>query len=542
MGRYTLTLSLATALSAFGCTEGKVIGTMPGARAPLQCEATPPPRAPMRLLTNLQYDNTIFDLLGDDTRPSRDFPPENRLLGFNNNADAHQASPLLLDKYMLAAEAVAGRAAERLDQIAPCSGDEDGCGRAFISGFGARAYRRPLEQDESDALFSLFSSTRQLRGYPAAITTVLEAILQSPQFLYRVDAYPPPTPETGAVAIGSYELASRLSYFFWNTMPDAELFEAADARRLDDAQELEAQARRMLADPRSRAMVADFNRQWLNLDAIPTLAREAADVSNVPDVLSDLRTSLARFVDSAYWEEGGSFDSLFLSPTVFVNQNLAGLFGVPPPASSEFEPVALAGDRLGLLMQPAVMALYAHPDQTSPVQRGVFVREQILCNLLPAPPPNVNNTPPDPDPSATTRERFRVHTALDDCARCHKMIDPVGFGFENFDQLGRYRADENGLSIDTSGEIALLGDPELDGPFQTPAELAARIAGSQRARDCLALHWYRYAMGHGETTNDRCSIDQVKTTFRDSGGDLKELLVAITLTDAFRFRPPTEAP
>jgi hypothetical protein len=183
------------------------------------------------------------------------------------------------------------------------------------------------------------------------------------------------------------------------------------------------------------------------------------------------------------------------------------------------------------------MAMLAHSDQSGPVQRGVFVRERILCIDVPPPPPNFNPIPPDPDPNLTTRERFKVHTASAACAGCHRLIDGTGFGFENYDQLGRYRSEENGQPVDASGEMLGTQEAGLDGDFTGVAQLSQRLAQSALVQKCLSTNWYRYAMGRVETEADNCSLGDVQQKFVASGGQLKELLVALTLTDAFRYRP-----
>jgi hypothetical protein len=184
-----------------------------------------------------------------------------------------------------------------------------------------------------------------------------------------------------------------------------------------------------------------------------------------------------------------------------------------------------------------LMAMLAHSDQSGPVQRGVFVRQRLLCLDVPPPPPNFNPIPPDPDPKLTTRERFAVHTQSSGCFACHKLIDGTGFGFEAYDHLGRYRTQENGLPIDTSGEMIGTTDPAVDGPYNGVLELSNRLAVSPRVERCLATNWYRYAMGRVENEADGCSLREVQQKFTASGGQFKELLVAVTLTDAFRYRP-----
>lgn len=516
-------------------------------QAPLECTEIEPGPAPLRLLTRVQYDNTVSDLLGDESRPARNFPVESVVLGFDNNAEANRANPLLVEAYMNAAVELAATAVDaRLDALAPCAAtDEAGmltCGRSFIQSFGRRAFRRPLEATEGAIYEDLFTRSLQL-GYPRAVRLVLEAVLQSPQFLYRVDSLgaPTATEETGAVLVGPYEMASRLAYFLYESMPDEELFAAAARNRLATAADVEEQARRMLGDPRTRLMVGDFFRQWLELDRLAVAARDPGSLALDPAAFAvDLRDSLARFVDGVFWERGGTVADLFLSPTVWVNARLADLYGLARPADGRaFIAVDAPDTRAGLLTQPGLMALLAHADQSSPVQRGVFVREHILCEHIPDPPPTVDNSPPDPDPNATTRERFGVHTQDAVCQSCHELIDPVGFGFEAYDHLGRYRESENGSPIDVTGEVVGSADPTLDGPFNGARELAERLASSPRVESCLATHFYRFAMGRLEEEADKCSLQQVTQAFTASQGDLRELLVALTLTDAFRYRRPS---
>ncbi len=338
------------------------------------------------------------------------------------------------------------------------------------------------------------------------------------------------------MALDGYQLASRLSYFLTGSMPDGALFAAADGGTLQSAQEIESQARRLLETPRARSMVRDFNEQWLQLDSLSGLARNAPDAStNVKGIGDDYRESLQQFLDHAFWDQG-DLKSLFLSPVTYVNGRLAGVLGVPAPDSG-YAPVNAAPGQVGLLTQPALMAMLAHSDQSGPVQRGVWVRERLLCLDVPPPPPNLNPVAPDPDPTLTTRARFAVHTSSPACSGCHLLIDGVGFGFENYDQLGRYRTVENGLDVDASGDVLGSGEAAVDGPFTGAAELSQRLAASDRVQRCLATNWYRYAMGRVETDADGCSLEDVQKKFAATGGQFKELLVALTLTDAFRYRP-----
>jgi uncharacterized protein DUF1592/uncharacterized protein DUF1588/uncharacterized protein DUF1595/uncharacterized protein DUF1587/uncharacterized protein DUF1585 len=507
----------------------------------LVCRANEHPTAPLALLTRAQYDATISDLLGDDSQPSLSFPAENQVSGFNNNTEVHIANPLLVEQFMAAAEGIAARAtAAQLGTLAPCTGtstvERASCGTSFVSSFGKRAFRRPLTGDEAQAFGTLFNGLNATRGYPAAVELTMQAILQSPQFLYRMDSARAATPETGAVALDSYQLAARLSYFLTGSMPDAELFRAADAGALSSSGEIELQARRLLETGRARAMVRDFNRQWLQLDQLSGLARNVpSGVADVKGIGADYRESLQQFLDQVFWEQG-DLRSLFLSPVTFVNARLGGVLGLPAPETG-YAAVNDAPGRVGLLSQPGLMAMLAHADQSGPIQRGVFVRQRILCLDVPPPPPGLNPVAPDPDPSLTTRERFRVHTAAPACSFCHKLIDGTGFGFENYDQFGRYRTQENGLPVDASGEMLATGEAAVDGTYTGVLELSNRLALSPAVERCFSTNWYRYAMGRVETEADGCSLREVEQKFSASGGQLKELLIAVTLTEAFRYRP-----
>jgi len=538
-GIFALSLSACCANACKGGEEAKT----PPVEAPLICDVTSPGPAPLHLLTRFQYDNAMRDLLGDSSRPSSSFPPENEVDGYRTHAAANPANPLLVERYLAVAEAVAARSiTERLTELAPCAEAEEpsACGHAFVARFAERAFRRPASEGELAPLLSLFDAGN-LQGYAKGIELTIQAVLQSPQFLYRVDSLRSPTLESGAVALGGYELAGRLAASLWGSVPDPALLAAAKEGRLITAEDVEREARRLIGDPRAAEVVRDFSEQWLGLSRLDGLARDGVGVESTA-LTASLRESLQRFLHASYFGPEAGLKTLFSSPTVWVDGNLAPMHSAGAPATG-MEPVMLAGPRYGLLTQPAMMTLLAHADQSAPVIRGVFVRERILCLPVTPPPPDANVIPPDPDPSATTRERFRQHTEQPSCSSCHQLIDGIGFGFERYDQLGRYRDVENGLPVDESGKVLATGELGLDGDFTSAVELLNRIANSSLARDCLATNWYRYTFGRLEQPEDQCSLSQVKERFAETGGDLKELLVGLTLSDSFLYRPAlTEAP
>ncbi|HKO90966.1 MAG TPA: DUF1592 domain-containing protein, partial [Polyangiaceae bacterium] len=511
----------------------------------VDCSQISPGIAEARLLTRLQYDNTVRDLLGELAVPARSFPEENLLLGFGNNADAHRASLLLAERHLTAAEDLATAAVARgVDQLLPCAaGDRsEACISSFITEFGYRAFRRPIHADESTPLLELWRTANASWGFDEALQLLLQTFLQSPQLLYRTEsAQSEPSPASAplvaaavgqAVTLDAYQIASRLSYLLWNTLPDAELFALADSGQLLDKEIVREQAGRLIDDERARGTVADFYQQWLGMSGFAGLTRDlpgsASDAFN-----ASWRESLERFVQHTFWEEGGNVAALLGSQTVFLDAPLAGLYGMAP---GEGFGTYQDTNRAGILTQPGLMALLAHADQSAPVQRGKFVREQLLCKPLPPPPPDVDTTPPDPDPGATTRERFRQHSADARCASCHSLLEGVGFGLEAYDQLGRFRTDEFGIPVDTTGNLLATGDKELDGDFDGAQELAGKFAESPQVEACLATQWFRYGMGRGEQKEDVCSLLQIKTDFSETGGDFRELLIAMATTDAFRFR------
>lgn len=500
---------------------------------------------PSRLLTRFEYDNSVRDLLGlpETVVPSKDFPPENRVLGFDNNAVSHVVSPLLVTNYVDAAEAMAALAMQtqraRIVTCDPAVVGEVPCGSAIIGHLARAAFRRPPEAAEVAALERFFGERLAEEGFDTAVTLVVQVILQSPQFLYRLEPGDP-----GAVAperlapLTGYELATRLSYFLWSSGPDAALIDAAESGALDTQAGYRAQIDRMLADPRARRTVRHFNALALQLERIATLTKSTTVFRDYdPTLLASWRESMERFVEEAYFGEGGGYQKLMLDPSVWVDARLARSLGLDPPVGGGWQKVSRDPSKYaGILTQPGLMAMLAMSGQSSPIKRGVFVRERVLCQVLPTPPPNVPVVPPDPDPNSTTRERFREHTKQEFCASCHVRIDPVGFSLEAFDALGRYREMEAGKRVDTSGELRWLRDKAKEGPLTGAVDLATKLSDMDEVSDCFARQWFRYAIAREVQMADNCSLVNVEQAFVESGGNFVALLGAIAETDAFRYR------
>ena len=515
-------------------------GTDPGGA----CRTTEAFRSPLRRLTRLEYNNTVRDLLGDASAPADRFPPDEVSGGFSNNAAVLGVSPLLAEKYQEAAEALAAAAVKNVPALLgePCDvvGDEQACARQFVERFGRRVYRRPLDIAERDRLLALYTVGRQGGTFAEGIEVVLRAMLQAPAFLYRLEGQRAGKPAGGGALapLDGWEVATRLSYLLWGTMPDDRLFAAAERNQLRTADEVAAMARTMLDDRRARPMVAEFHRQWLGL----AVDRAPKDTAVYPAFDEALKAGMAAessaFVEQVYFApaaERRSLTALFTSPQGFVNPALARLYGVAAPAGGAPAAVSLPPDqRPGLLSRGAFLAVHALPDQSSPIHRGKVLREQVLCEEMPPQPPGLVVTPPEVDPRRSTRERFAVHARDAACAGCHRLMDPIGFGFERYDGIGRYRATDGGGPVDDSGEV--IADDGSGFTFNGARELGEKLATSPKVSACLATQWYRYAFGRLDGPGDRCSLQQVKAVV-NGGGDLRELLVALVRTEAFAHRP-----
>jgi hypothetical protein len=316
-------------------------------------------------------------------------------------------------------------------------------------------------------------------------------------------------------------------------MPDEALFQDAQSGALADPKTLEAEARRMLADPRAADAVRAFHEQWLELEGLDTVSKDPAYYPSFDDSLrASMRTEAETFFERVVLEDG-HLSTLLTAPFSYVNADMAAFYGVTAPSKAWSKVQLSSTQRAGLLTLPALLATHAKPNQSSPVYRGKFVREALLCQPLPPPPPDLTIVPPDPDPSATTKQQFAQHSKDPACASCHQLMDPLGFGFEHYDGIGRYRTNDGNFPVDSTGEV--LQTEDADGPFDGAVELAQRLAESDQVRDCVARHWLRFALKRGEV-GDESSLTLAEKKFAESDYDIRELLVSIVLTHGFRYR------
>ncbi len=495
----------------------------------------------IRALNRREYANTIRDLLGLDAATAaatvEGFPPD-AIVGFDNHADALVASDLLVEQQFDAAESLA----ESIDitALVACEpgASEDECAASWLATFGRRAFRRPLAADESASLLGVYQDARAAgRDFATAARMLLHAVLISPQFLYRAEQGIADL--AGTAEVDAYELASRLSYFLWASMPDDALLQAAELGALATSTEIEAQARRLLDDPRARDTVAEFHRQWLELYRIPQVERDPALAPGFAELKPALVEETLRFVDHVLWSGDGRADTLLVSDTIVVNDALAAYYGVPGDHTADFARVPATAERFGLLTQAGILAQAPNTDRTSPTRRGRFVRDQLLCQAPPPPPGDVPALPPV-DEDASMRERMAQHAADPACAGCHQLIDPIGFGLESYDLGGRFRTEENGAPVDASGEVT--GVSVQPGAFDGARELSELLVATDEYEACVTTQVFEFAMGRTVALEDGCAMESLQAAMQATGGDIPELLVSIATSSAFRQRVMEVAP
>jgi hypothetical protein len=519
-----------------GASEGVDDGASEGASdgsAPADCETKQPGPAPIRRLTRRELDNTLTDLLGPDAAlAAAMLPTDVQARIFDTDIASHGITEELAYAYMRLAEDVAIAATTDVPTLVGCDvAQGEACAREFTTSLCSRAWRRPCSTDEVDGLVALWASGDD---FDDGVQRVIEVVLQSADFLYRPEIGDVTAETDGVVPLDSYEIATRLSYLLWGTMPDDQLFAAAEANALRDAAGIATQVDRMLADPKAAAQVVWFHEQWLGLTAIESTVKDPVLFPEFATARIAMRQESARFVEAVVLG-GGDLGDLLTSPSTYVNDELANFYGIPAPGSAEFVEVQLPADRhAGLLTKGAFLSMGGNQASSSPVRRGVTVLRQVLCGEPAPPPPDVMGSVPAPTPDTTTRERFEAHVSDPTCSACHTLFDPIGFAFEHFDAAGRWRDLDNGFEVDASGE--LIGT-DVNGAFDGAAALAAKLAESDQVRGCYVDHLFAFANGRlVDDDADACTTASLRSEFAAADYGLADLVVALTQSDAFRYR------
>ena len=488
-------------------------------------------------LTVPQYRHSIEHLLGPALPAPPLEPDTNPYLFYTIGATSTFISELGVQQYEEAADQIARAVFDdqaRREALVGCvpAAPADACVQGFLATFGRRAYRRPLTADELNRWTTVsdqLSTGDPWRGLQYAVA----GILQSPHFLYRVELGEPDPDDGTRLRYTAYEMASRLSFLLWNGPPDDALLAAAEAGDLLNEAGLLAEADRLLADPRARAAIQEFFAQYLNLGKLDGVTRDPERYPLfTPTLPQSMRTEVQLLVDDLVYREDSDIRQIFSTRRTFVNAELAALYGVDAPGASPitFVPIDLPenGPRAGILTLGAFLAMNAHETLTSPTNRGKYLRERVLCEVVPPPPGNVDTNLDEENMDAhTVREKLEQHRKDPVCAGCHAVIDPPGFLFENFDSIGAYRTEDNGWPIDASGD--------LDGkPLANARELAEALKDDPRISRCMIKQLFRHATGRLEILSELPGLKELGDRFEGSGYRFRQLLLDFVVSDTFR--------
>lgn len=508
-------------------------GTGPGATAKVAVMT-------LRRLNRTEYGNTLRDLLGTTADYGAKFPPENLSFGFDNIGEALTVQPLHIELYEESAEAVLNELFARPATDATRKrilGCDPATGRACMTQsvmtLAQYAYRRPVVEAEISGLVDIAQDFVTTGGNANdGLKLALKGVLLSPHFIYRVELDQDPTSPTPH-RLSGFELASRLSYYLWSTMPDEPLLVDAQGGNLLTDAGLSAQIERMLKDPRSSALILNFVGQWLNLRRADQVK---PDYTTFPTFDDDLRASLKaesqNFVNELF-QQGRPISELLTAPFTYVNKRLAMHYGLPAPAGDGFERVDLTGTpRLGFLTQASFLTATSNPTRTSPVKRGKWVLDQLLCTPPPPPPPGVDSSSVDMG-TMSVRQRLEAHRAKEPCHSCHAVMDPIGLSFENFDGIGAYRTQDQYGPIDATGTLTTA---QGDVTFQGADELVPILAKDPRLASCVAQKVLTYAVGRGYSSADVDTVTSVTEAMTASNQGLRGLFASVALSEAFRSR------
>lgn len=541
-GLLNASLAAILAVTVSGCGVDKEPGGNNNSGNPQACSTTDLPFTPLRRLTRYEYANSVRDLLKVDTSAVKSLPAD-EADGFDNNAHIQVAADFLVEKYVVVSEELAALAVQDVNSLTGCNPNFAGaesCARQFAQSFGRRAFRRPISSTDEAMFMAAYDAGASGGTYADGIEVMIRMALQSPNFLYRLETAVNTSEEL--IPLDPYEMATRLSYFIWGTGPDDALLDAAAAGQLNTKEQVAAKAREMLGSAKARDSLTNFLEQWSDVRKLENITK---NTNLFPNYSNDVRDAMMRelpaFLDYLFDSNDVTLNNLFTANVAFVSGPLADIYGVARPFNSGTTPQMVTlpeeHNRAGLLTQAGFMAVQGHPDQTSPVLRGKFVRANLLCDPPPPPPDDVNIAVPEITVGTTARDRADIHlSAGGSCAGCHTLMDPIGLAFENFDAMGQYQEYEGGSAIDVSGEVLFVNDADLEGPFVGVKELAHKLAASSLVKECVATQMFRFAAGRFETQGDDCSLSTMQDAFKNADGDFIELMVSMTQTDAFLYK------
>lgn len=496
-----------------------------------------PATASIKRLTQSQYGKTIHELFGLGIKIPGDLEVDTKIHGFSTVGSSELTiSPRAAEQFEAAAYDLSKQVFSDPMRRAAFVGCEpkdsaDPCIKTFLSRFGRRAWRRPLGDGEVTRWVNVVADvTGKLGSVWVGLEHAVSGVLQSPYFLFRVEVGAPDPEKPGRLRYDNFEMASRLSFFLWGQTPDDALLDAAERGELVTPEGLRAQALRLVSSTRARSAIRAYFAEYLNLERLELVTKDA---TLFPQMNRDLgvamREEIERTFEDIAFDRNADFRTIFTTHQTYANGPLAALYGLPDPGPG-FSKVTHPSDgpRAGLLGMAGILTLYAHATLTSPTLRGRFVRTQLLCQDIPPPPPGVVTSVEAGGADQTMREKLAVHRKDPTCNSCHRLMDPLGLGMEDFDPIGRHRTLEGTKPVDASGDV--------DGkPFVGAKELGAALAAHPEIGSCQVRNLYRFATGHLEVEGEMGTIATLTQKFEGSGYKVKPLLVDLVMSDGFRY-------
>jgi hypothetical protein len=542
----TTALGSGGSSSSAGSGGSTVAGT--GGTAPVDptaCVPGIPATSQLTRLTHAQYDNTIRDLLGITNQPSAMLAPDGPGSVDQRAWDGYQSAASTIAPAVVASSALLGK-------ILTCtpSGDGSACAQQFIQSFGKLAFRRPPTADEVSRFMALYTNRASITATGAfneAIQVILQAFLVSPSFLARSETST--TMQGQRYVLSSYEVAARLSYMLWGTMPDAALFSAADANKLTTTDGIMTEATRMLADPKARTQLAAFHTAYALMGDNTRWSAAAHDSTVYPEftvaMVPELTDEAQRFFDYVAFDLKGSFQDLITKPVAFVNKDLAPIYGLDASKfGTDMTMTTLdSSQRSGVFTHAGFLASYSSYNRTSPILRGAFLEKQVLCRTIGSPPDGAATTPLPTDASLdTNRKRVEQQTSGDACVGCHhSIVNPAGFALEAYDGVGAWQTTEHdtGVAIDSTADV-LVGAKTVH--VNSPVDLMTAIAASPEGQSCYAQRMLVYSYARDLTSQDVCTVQGLASKMGQSGYTILNMVSDLTQTDSFRYRATEAAP
>jgi Protein of unknown function (DUF1592)/Protein of unknown function (DUF1588)/Protein of unknown function (DUF1595)/Protein of unknown function (DUF1585)/Protein of unknown function (DUF1587) len=522
-------------------TAGVPVIPLPPSELPPEkaCTGSAPGPRQLRRLTASEFAATVRDLFRDQAAPSANIFNDQPTLGFTVDSGGLLIQDLVGDALRDYAETVASWAVQNhLSQIASCMTMDSTCRRQVIGSFGKRAFRAPLATSRIDAYEALFAAET---SFSSGVEAVVAAMLQSPYFLYRTELGPAGAGPGSTVTLTPYEVASGLSYLLTGSMPDDQLMQAADtAAAAGSVLAVDAQLGRLLADPRVQDSVMRFASGWLSMDRL-NAAKDPAFFTltdaNRADMAGETR---AFFLDTF---ATGTLSTLLSANYTFLNTNMAQWYGFPTTGlGTTYTKVSFGAGAMrdpGILAQAALLTGLSTARTSSPTQRGKLVRARLLCQPIPPPPPNVNTNLPPPAANQSTRAQYEAHVNYTDagrnCPSCHTFMDRIGFGFEHYDGVGKYRTMDTGQTVDSSG-VVVSPPSGGDKTFNGVGELATWLAADDDVKRCLVRYWSYFAYGSATWDQDACTYTAVQTEAAQNNFALKSVLTGIVHAPHFSQR------